>query len=226
MRVLIIEDNKRTASLIKEGLLDNHFAVDICHDFDSGLSASLDPDYDIVLIDRRLPGNNDGLDICNTMRKSDVHTPVIMLTAQGDIRDKVEGLSNGADDYIVKPFSIKELVARIGAINRRPKTFNGVQVKVGDLVVDVTKHTVSRNNIEIKLTPKEYAILVLLIHNKDRPLSKSYIVSHTWDADADVLPNSVETYISGLRRKIDAAFKSQPKLIKTVWGVGYKISET
>lgn len=225
MRVLVIEDNKRTASLVKEGLVHNRYAVDVCYDYDSGLGAAIDPDYDIVLIDRMLPNDKDGLDICKQLRNSKIDTPVIMITAQGEINDKVEGLRQGADDYIVKPFSIKELVARIQAISRRPKTFKGLKLEIDDLTIDNTAHKVFRGNTEIHLTPKEYSILHILVQNKNVPLSKDYIISHVWDGDADVLPSGIETYINGIRKKVELAFPNKPQLIKTIWGVGYKVSD-
>lgn len=224
MRVLVVEDERRMATSIKQILTSNHYAVDVCYNFADGLGAAVDPDYDVVLLDRRLPDGKDGLNICKQMRAEGVNTPVIVLSAHGETVDRVRGLHTGADDYIVKPFSHDELLARIAAILRRPRAFSGVKLQIDNLVLDLDRHEASRNGAPIMLTPKEYQILACLMQHENIALSRQYLVAHAWDADADLLPSSIETYISGLRKKVDRPFPNDNALIHTVWGIGYKVS--
>lgn len=223
MRVLVVEDEKRMADSIKHGLELHRFAVDVYSDFESGLAAAPDPDYDIILLDRRLPDGHDGLEICRELRADNIKTPVIMLTAFGEVRDRVTGLMSGADDYIVKPFSLDELVARIQAILRRPHRFSGTILTVDDLSLDPGQHEVKRGKDAIRLTPKEYAIVFYMMQHHGQTLSKEQIVSHIWDEGADILAATVETHISSLRKKIDESYPKRPPLIHTVWGFGYKL---
>ncbi|MBL8031238.1 MAG: response regulator transcription factor [Candidatus Doudnabacteria bacterium] len=213
------------ARAIKMGLEQEHSTVEVVHDGPSGLAAALGDDYDAIILDRMLPGGMDGLEICEQLREKNVKTPILMLTAKGQIRDRVNGLNAGADDYLVKPFSFEELLARLRALTRRPLQTNGTVLQVGDLSVDTITYDVRRSNKPISLSQTEYALLEYLLRNKDRVLSKSNIINHVWDFDADVLPNTVEAYVGYLRNKIDKPFKTKP-LIHTVRGFGYKLSES
>lgn len=223
MRILVVEDEQKIAQAIKRGLELKGYAVDVVHDADTGLSYAVDPDYDLVVLDRMLPGSMDGIELCRRVREEGSKVPVLMLTARGSVQDKVDGLNGGADDYLVKPFSFDELVARIQALFRRPPTHTGTVVRVGDLSLDPSTYQVKRGEDEIKLSGKEYALLEYLLHSHGRVVTKDMIINHVWNEDALVLPNTVEVYIGYLRNKIDRAFPDKPPLIHTQRGFGYKI---
>ena len=226
MRILVIEDEVKIAQAIKRGLELKGYAVDVVHDADSGLSHAVDPDYDLVVLDRMLPGSMDGVGLCKKVRGEGVAVPILMLTARGSIQDRVEGLNGGADDYLVKPFSFDELVARVQALFRRPPVHTGTVVKLGDLSLDTSTYTVKRGETGIRLSSKEYALLEYLVHNQGRVVTKDMIITHVWNEDALVLPNTVEVYIGYLRNKIDRAFPDAPPLIHTLRGFGYKLEAT
>jgi two-component system OmpR family response regulator len=194
------------------------------HDGDNGLARALDPDYDLIVLDRMLPGSVDGVAICNKMRQQLVSTPVLMLTARGTIGDRVEGLNNGADDYLVKPFSFDELIARVKSLLRRPKDQVGTTLTVGDLTMNNITYTVARAGTPIKLSHKEFALLEYLMHHSGQVITKEMIISHVWDEAADVLPNTIEVYIGYLRNKIDRPFSTSAPLLHTLRGFGYKLS--
>lgn len=223
MRILVIEDEVKIAHAIKRGLELKGYAVDMVHDADTGLSYAVDPDYDLVVLDRMLPGSMDGVELCRRVREEGVKVPILMLTARGGVQDKVEGLNGGADDYLVKPFSFEELIARIQALFRRPPTHTGTVVRLGDLTLDPSTYQVKRGEDIIKLSGKEYALLEYLLHNQGRVVTKDMIINHVWNEDALVLPNTVEVYIGYLRNKIDRAFPERPTLIHTQRGFGYKV---
>jgi len=225
MRFLVIEDEKRMALSIKKGLELNHYAVDICYDAESGLSAAVDSDYDFILIDRRLPNGQDGLDICKKIRDGGITTPIVIITAYGEVVHKVEGLKAGADDYLVKPFALDELYARIEAILRRPEEYKSSILTLDNLSLDVSSKEVKRGDIKINLSPKEYALLYYMLRHVDRVLSKDQLLSHVWNDESDILPSTIETYISSLRNKVDRKFKEYKPLIHTRWGFGYLLSE-
>lgn len=222
MRVLLIEDDVTIARLLKEGLEDEAYAVDVVHDGDEGYRTAVADDYDVIILDIMLPGMN-GYEVCRVLRNDGNKTPILMLTARDAERDIVEGLDTGADDYLAKPFSFDVLLARIRALLRRPNEKLEEILQVGDLKLDPSSKKVTRASQEINLTAKEYGVLEYLMRNKGKVLSKEQIISHVWDFDADVLPNNVELFIMFLRRKIDKPFKS--KLIHTVSGFGYKLEE-
>ena len=222
MRVLLIEDDVTIARLLKEGLEDEAYAVDVVHDGDEGYRTAVADDYDVIILDIMLPGMN-GYEVCRVLRNDGNKTPILMLTARDAERDIVEGLDTGADDYLAKPFSFDVLWARIRALLRRPNEKLEEILQVGDLKLDPSSKKVTRASQEINLTAKEYGVLEYLMRNKGKVLSKEQIISHVWDFDADVLPNNVELFIMFLRRKIDKPFKS--KLIHTVSGFGYKLEE-
>lgn len=223
MRLLVIEDEKRIAAAIKRSLQLHNYAVDVVWCADSGYSSAVDPDYDLIILDRRLPGSMDGVQLCRMVRDSGVQTPIIMLTALGEIDDKVEGLQAGADDYLVKPFSMKELIVRVQVLLRRPSQSLGPVIKIEDLEVNVERYIVKRNGQEINLSAREFKLLTYLLYNQGQTLSKSKIISHVWDGDSLIMPNTVEVYIGYLRNKIDRAFPTKSPLIYTVHGFGYRM---
>ena len=222
MRVLLIEDDVTIARLLKEGLEDESYAVDVANDGSEGYRTAAADEYDVIILDIMLPGMN-GYEVCRSLRNDGSKTPILMLTARDAERDIVEGLDTGADDYLAKPFSFDVLLARIRALLRRPNEKLEEIIQVGDLKLDPSSKKVTRASQEINLTAKEYGVLEYLMRNKGKVLSKEQIISHVWDFDADVLPNNVELFIMFLRRKIDKPFKS--KLIHTVSGFGYKLEE-
>ena len=222
MRVLLIEDDVAISRLLKEGLEDESYAVDVAHDGSEGYRTAVADEYDVIILDIMLPGMN-GYEVCRALRNDGNKTPILMLTARDAERDIVEGLDTGADDYLAKPFSFDVLLARIRALLRRPNEKLEEILQVGDLKLDPSLKKVTRASQEINLTAKEYGVLEYLMRNKGKVLSKEQIISHVWDFDADVLPNNVELFIMFLRRKIDKPFKS--KLIHTVSGFGYKLEE-
>lgn len=223
MKLLIVEDERKIARALKLGFEQEHAVVEICYDGPSGLAAALGDEYDVIILDRMLPGGMDGLQICEEIRKKNVHTPIIMLTAKGQIRERVAGLNAGADDYLTKPFSFEELLARVRALLRRPQDQINNILKIGDLELDTVGYSVKRGGITIDLTQTEFSLLEYLMRNPGRVLSKTNIINHVWDFDADVLPNTVEAYVGYLRNKIDKPFPAKPDIIQTVRGFGYKI---
>ena len=222
MRILIVEDDHKIANAIKKGLEQETYAVDVSYDGKDGYGQAKTIDYDLIILDRMLP-EIDGLQICRTLREQKFKTPILMLTAKDKISDKVEGLNAGADDYLAKPFSFEELLARIRALLRRPQEFSDNILNVADLSLDHLSFEVKRANKSINLSSKEFALLEYLMRNPSRILTKDNIIAHVWDYDADILPNTVEVYIGYLRNKIDKPFTSQPPLIHTIRGFGYKL---
>lgn len=222
MRILVVEDEHKIANSIKKGLEQESYAVDVAYDGEYGYDLAFTEDYDVVVLDLMLP-KMDGVELCKRLRGEEKHTPILVLTAKGQLRDKVDGLNAGADDYLVKPFAFEELLARIKALTRRPKTNIGPMLTISDLTLNTLTYEVERAGKKIKLSKKEFGLLEYLMRNKDRILNKDQITSHVWDYDADILPNTVEVYIGYLRNKIDKPFKKSPPLINTVRGFGYKI---
>jgi DNA-binding response OmpR family regulator len=222
MRILIVEDEHKIAGAIKRGLEQESYAVDVCFDADTGLSSALSEEYDVIVLDRMLPGLIEGVEIAKEIRAEGIHTPILMLTAKGEIQDRVTGLNAGADDYLVKPFAFEELLARIRALMRRPQDTQGTVLKLDDLSLDPVKLEARRADKQLSLSSKEFALLEYLLRNQNRILTKDNIISHVWDYDADILPNTVEVYMGYLRGKIDKPFKG-PNLIQTVRGFGYRL---
>lgn len=221
MRLLVIEDEHKIANALKRALQQEKYAVDVCYTGDDGYAMATTEPYDAMIIDRMLPGDHNGLEIVRELRTMNIHTPILLLTALGSTAQKTEGLDSGADDYLVKPFALEELLARVRALLRRPSQQSASILQVGDLTLDTTTFEVRRGEEMITLTQKEYALLEYLLRNQNRPLSKDMIISHVWDYDADILPNTVEVYIRYLRAKIDT--QGRPPLIHTVRGFGYKV---
>lgn len=221
MRVLIVEDEHKIARALKKALEQETYAVDVAFDGDEGHAMATTEPYDIAIIDRMLPGSYDGIGIVKAMRDAKVHTPVLFLSALGSVSERTAGLDAGADDYLVKPFALEELLARVRALLRRPTEQQSAVLTVGDLQLDTVNYSVERAGTPIQLTSKEFALLEYMLRNPGRPLSKEVIISHVWDYDADILPNTVEVYIKYLRNKIDSPYKKP--LIHTVRGFGYKL---
>ena len=222
MRVLIIEDEHKIANALKRVFQQEHYAVDVCYDGEEGLAMGTNQPYDIMIIELGLP-KKDGLEVIKELRQQSVHTPVIVLTAKGSTSEKVAGLDAGADDYILKPFAMDEVLARVRALLRRPADQQTTVLEAEDLTLNTTTYEVKRGGKVIPLTSKEFSLLEYLLRNKGRPLSKDEIIGHVWDYDADVLPNTVEVYIRYLRQKIDDPFDKP--IIHTARGFGYSVKE-
>ena len=223
MRILIVEDERKIARALGRALKNEKYAVDISHDGTDAYAMAGMIDYDLLILDRMIPGDYDGLSLTKKLREEGKKVPILLLTALGEIKDKTEGLDSGADDYLTKPFALDELLARVRALLRRPQTQAETILKIADLSLDLNAHEVLRNNQKIELTNKEFSLLEYLVRNAGRPVSKEQIIAHVWDYDAYILPNNIEVYISYLREKVDKPFEK--KLIKTVRGIGYKIDE-
>ncbi|HMQ95813.1 MAG TPA: response regulator transcription factor [Candidatus Saccharibacteria bacterium] len=224
MRILVVEDERRIARAIKEGLEQESYAVDIVHDGEEGYNTARTDEYDLIILDVMLPSMN-GNDICKKLRDDGSRTIILMLTAKDQDRDIVAGLDSGADDYLAKPFSFDVLLARIRALLRRPHETLGEMLQVEDLTLDPAAKKVTRGGTVIQLSAKEFAILEYMMRNPGRILSKNNIMTHVWDFDADILPNTVEVFITYLRAKIDKPFTTPP-LIQTVRGFGYRMGDT
>jgi len=224
VRILVVEDEHKIANSIKKGLEQESYAVDIAFTGTDGYDLASTEDYDLIILDLLLPGM-DGIKFCKKLREKNIHTPILILTAKGQIVDKVEGLDAGADDYLTKPFAFEELLARVRALTRRPTNSTGTVLKVENLTLDTINFEVKRSSQKIQLSNKEFALLEYLLRHPNQTLTKNQIISHVWDYDADILPNTVEVYIGYLRNKIDKPFKKNPSLIHTVRGFGYKVGK-
>ena len=223
MRILVIEDERRIARAIKEGLEQESYAVDVAYDGEEGYNIARADEYDLIILDVMLP-SLDGYEVCKKLRAENNHTIILMLTAKDQDQDIVHGLDNGADDYLAKPFSFAVLLARIRALLRRPHDTLGELLSVGDVTLDPAAKKVARNGTSIQLSAKEFAILEYMMRNPGKILSKNNIMTHVWDFDADILPNTVEVFITYLRAKIDKPFDAPP-LIHTVRGFGYTLRD-
>ncbi|HIA92053.1 TPA: response regulator transcription factor [Candidatus Saccharibacteria bacterium] len=222
MKILVVEDQFKLARSLKRGLEQDRFVVEVARDYESGLQMVAGSEHDLIILDRMMPGG-DGLDIVRWLRENQRTTPCIMLTAKSQVEARVEGLNSGADDYLVKPFSFDELLARVYALLRRPDSPQATALSARGVVLDSYKKTTTYNNQVIDLTKKEFNVLEYLLRNKGKVVSKETLLNHVWDFDADVLPNTVEAFINSIRKKIDKNYNIQ--LIKTVRGHGYTIEE-
>jgi two-component system, OmpR family, copper resistance phosphate regulon response regulator CusR len=224
MKILLIEDEPKVSSFIKEGLEEECYEVEVAFDGQMGKRLALKNDYDFILLDIIIPYIN-GIELCKEIRKTKPEIPILMLTALGTIDDKMSGFDVGADDYLVKPFEFKELLARIRAIvNRTTDTKSlGNTLKVADLIMDLDEKTVYRCNIKIELTAREFNLLELFIRNKNRVLSRTEISEKVWDINFDTRTNIVDVYVNYLRNKVDRDFAF--KLINTQIGFGYVLKE-
>jgi two-component system, OmpR family, copper resistance phosphate regulon response regulator CusR len=220
MKILVIEDEARTVQLIKQGLEEQQWEVDVAYDGLIGLQLATRNPYAIIISDIILPGMS-GLDLCRKLREKGVVSPILLLTALGTTDDKILGLDAGADDYLVKPFEFRELMARIRALTRR--NFGSIQtannLKIADLEMDLDAKTVTRNGKEITLTAKEFALLEYFIRHQGRVISKVELAEKIWDITFDTGTNVIEVYVNFLRKKIDKDF--EPKLLHTQIGMGY-----
>jgi len=222
MRILVVEDEHKIANSIKKGLEQESYAVDVAYDGNEGYDLASTEDYDVIVLDLLLPGM-DGMEICRKLRTEKIHIPILILTAKGQLEDKVEGLNAGADDYLTKPFAFEELLARIRALIRRPKTANGITLTVEDLSLNTLTYEVKRAGKEISLSSKEFSLLEYLMRHPKQIFTREQIIGHVWNYDADILPNTIEVYIGYLRNKIDRPFPKNKPLIHTLRGFGYKI---
>ncbi len=221
MRILIAEDDHRIATALKKGLEQENYAVDNAFTGTDAYDMAVTEEYDLILLDIMLPGK-DGIEITKDLRAKQNHTPILLLTAKGQTEDKVTGLDNGADDYLTKPFSFEELLARIRALLRRPKSSLSSVLSYEDLSLDTKLFTVTRGRDQIRLSGKEFAFLEYLLRNAKKILTKDQIIQHVWDYDADILPNTVEVYVKKLRAKIDLPYPQSKPLIHTLRGFGYR----
>lgn len=222
VRLLLVEDNRRLSESLRKALVEDGYAVDAAFDgVEAEELASFTP-YDLIVLDVMLP-RRDGIQVCRGLRERRINTPVLMLTARDGLDDRVLGLDSGADDYLVKPFEIKELRARLRALSRRGSGDKSAVLTVGDLSMDPATHLVQRGSDELDLTAKEYALLEFLMRNKDRVLSRTIISEHIWDYNFDTGTNLIDVYVNHLRNKVDSGFEI--KLIQTVRGVGYVMRE-
>jgi DNA-binding response OmpR family regulator len=222
MRVLVVEDEKKTASFIRKALQAEGFAVDVCHSGDDALAAASATPFDAVVLDIMLPGR-DGLSVLRQLRQRKNSTPVLLLSARGEVNERVEGLNVGADDYLAKPFALVELIARIRALVRRGGESKALVLRVADLTLDTVTRQVSRGATTFDLAAREFRLLEFLMRSAGRVCGRMAILEKVWDYDFDPGTNIVDVYIRRLREKIDADF--EPKLLHTVRGVGYVLRE-
>ncbi|MBI5493210.1 MAG: response regulator transcription factor [Deltaproteobacteria bacterium] len=222
MRILLVEDEKDLASIVKQGLEEEGYVVDVAHDGEEGLYMAENFPADALILDIMLP-LMDGLTVLSTMRKKGITTPVLLLTARDALLDKIKGLDTGADDYLTKPFVFEELLARVRSLLRRKATVKEAVVRIADLEINTASHEVKRGGKTISLSAKEYALLEYLAYRKGNVVTRTDIVEHIYHEDTDMDSNVVDVYINYLRNKIDKDFK--PKLIHTVRGAGYMLKE-
>ena len=224
MKILVIEDEKRSADSLKKGLELEKFLVDVAYNGLEGFDLATTGDYDLLLLDLMLPGL-DGLTITSKLRQSGSDLPILLLTAKGQVQDKVNGLDSGADDYLVKPFSFEELVSRVKALLRRPGSLVENLLQSGDLTLNKNTFQVERSGRSISLSHHEFALLNFLLSHRNTILSKEQIINKVWNFDANILPNTVEATIKNIRNKIEKPFPQRPKIIITHRGLGYQVKE-
>lgn len=216
MKILVVEDEHKIANSIKKGFEQEKWVCDLAFDGEEGYDLASSNSYDCIVLDLMLPKKN-GLSISKELRNQNIHTPIIMLTAKGELADKINGFDSGADDYLVKPFAFEELIARVNAISRRPEKIIEDQYEINNLILNTKRQEVFLNNKEVTLSKKEYLLLEYLIKNRGKVVSKDEIMSKVWDYDTNILPNTIEVFIKYIRNKIGNGF------IKTIRGFGYKI---
>ncbi len=222
MRILVVEDEKKTASFIRKALQAESFAVDVCHHGGDALAATLGTPFDAIVLDIMLPGR-DGLSVLRHLRQRKNSTPVLLLSARGEVTERVEGLNAGADDYLAKPFALVELIARVRALVRRGNEPKAIVLRVADLTLDTISREATRGGIRFDLAAREYCLLEFLMRSAGRVCGRMTILEKVWDYDFDPGTNIVDVYVKRLREKIDAGF--EPKLLHTVRGVGYVLKE-
>jgi DNA-binding response OmpR family regulator len=222
MRVLVVEDEKKTASFIRKALQAEGFAVDVCHNGDDAWAAARATPFDAIVLDIMLPGR-DGLSLLRQLRERQNATPVLLLSARGEVNERVEGLNAGADDYLPKPFVIAELIARVRALGRRGGETKSPVLRLADLTLDTVTREAQRGGVAIELTTREYRLLEFLMRSTGRICGRMAILEKVWDYDFDPGSNLVDVNVMRLREKIDAGF--EPKLLHTVRGIGYVMKE-
>jgi len=222
MRILVVEDEKKVAGFIQRGLEEEGYSVDVAYDGEEGVQKAEVQTYDVILMDIMLP-KKDGLAAIKELREKQIHTPVLCLTARDSVDDKVTGLDIGADDYLAKPFSFAELVARCRALIRRGSADRGAEIFFADLRLDPVAHKVWRSDTEIELTSKEYALMEYFMRHPNQPLSRAMIAENVWDYTFDSFTNIIDVYVNYLRNRIDRDYDK--KLIHTVRGQGYMLKE-
>jgi len=223
MRILVVEDDKAVAGFLKKGLEAEQYAVDIASDGEEARFMAEEFDYDLVVLDLNLP-RVDGFEVLSQIRAKKFSLPILVLTARVQVKDRVNGLDRGADDYLTKPFSFSELSARVRALLRRSGRPSELVLRIGDLEMDRVERTVKRGGRRIELTPKEFALLEYLMRNVGRRVTRTMIVEHVWNLSFDTMTNVVDVYINYLRKKVDEGFDH--KLIQTIRGVGYQLGDT
>jgi DNA-binding response OmpR family regulator len=223
MRVLVVEDEKKTASFVRKALQAEGFAVDVCHNGDDALAAARTNAFDAIVLDIMLPGR-DGLSVLRQLRAQNNAAPVLLLSARGEVNERVEGLNSGADDYLPKPFVIAELVARVRALGRRGGESKSTVLQVDGLTLDTVSHRAQRGGKYFELTAREFRLLEFLMRSPGRICGRMTIIEKVWDYDFDPGTNLVDVYVKRLREKIDDGF--EPKLLHTVRGIGYVLKET
>jgi DNA-binding response OmpR family regulator len=222
MKILVIEDEKKLANLLKQGLEEQGILVDLAPDGTEGLFQALNYPYDAILLDLTLP-EVDGLTILKSLREQGNGVPVLIITARGDLEDRIRGLNLGADDYLAKPFDLAEMIARIHALIRRSHGLASATIKVGDLIINTNARTAARAGKEINLSAREYNLLLYLALNAGKVISRTELIEHIYSTDSELDSNVIDVYINYLRNKIDKPFSSP--LIHTVRGAGYILKE-
>lgn len=222
MSILIIEDEKKLVSILKIALKSELYTVDVAFDGEEGLAKALKNNYSMIILDIMLP-KKDGFVVCRELRRQHIHTPIIMLTARDTLEDRIIGLDAGADDYLIKPFGMKELFARMRAVLRRRKTTDGDTIKFMDLIMDRKKHEVTRKGKSIGLTPKEYKILEVFLLNQEEAVARQKLIEHAWGPDFKETNNELNVHIKYLRTKINK--DSKDSLIHTIRGVGFVLKK-
>jgi DNA-binding response OmpR family regulator len=220
MRLLIVEDERTLADVLARGFREQGYAVDTAHDGEGGLHFAESEPYDLIVLDLMLPKLN-GYEVCRRLRAARSRVPILMLTARDSVDDRVGGLDSGADDYLIKPFAFRELLARVRALLRREGLSKNPLLRAGDLELDTSTRSVRRGERAVELTSKEYAILEYFVRNPNRVLSRTQIAEHTWDHGFVALSNVVDVYVRALRRKLRD--DHEPRLLRTVRGVGYQL---
>ncbi len=218
MKILVVEDEKKVGAFIKKGLEEERYSVEVAFDGDKGEELACQGSFDLIILDILMP-KKDGLTMLKELRAKHITTPVLMITAKGSVEDKVKGLDTGADDYLVKPFAIAELLARVRSLLRRGGPEKSTALTVADLTLDLVSHKATRGENLIELTGKEYTLLEYFMRNTNKVLSRTIISEHIWNYNFDTGTNIIDVYINHLRNKIDGEFEK--KLIHTVRGVGY-----
>jgi heavy metal response regulator len=222
MRILVVEDEKKTASFIRKALQSEGFAVDVCENGDDALAAATTTAFDALVLDIMLPGR-DGLSVLFELRKRKNSTPVLLLSARGEVNERVDGLNAGADDYLPKPFVLAELVARLRSLVRRGSENKSAELRLADLTLDTVSRRVQRSGKSFELTIREFRLLEYLMRNAGRVCGRMSIIEQVWDYQFDPGTNIVDVYVRRLREKIDDGF--EPKLLHTVRGLGYVMRE-